>query len=57
MKTIIFKNEQKAKTYEIRATTNQGCYKVNELIRVVKTDNISEFMADMYYPCKAVELN
>lgn len=55
MKTIIFKSEKKAKVYEIYSTKNQGAYKYNELVRVVKTDNISEIINDMTYEVRAVE--
>ena len=42
MTTIIFKSEKKAKVYEIRSAVKQHIYSVNELIRIVKTDNINE---------------
>jgi len=42
MKTIIFKSEKKAKVYEIRSAVKQHIYSANELIRIVKTDNINE---------------
>ena len=49
MKTIIFKSEKKAKVYEVRSSKNQGCYKENELIRIVKTDNINELINNGQY--------
>jgi hypothetical protein len=42
MKTIIFKSEKKAKVYEIRSAVKQHIYSANELIYIVKTDNINE---------------
>ena len=42
MKTIIFKSEKKAKVYEIRSAIKQHIYSANELIYIVKTDNINE---------------
>lgn len=54
MKTIIFKNEKKAKVYEIRSTKNQGCYKENELIQIVKTDNI-DLLNNGQYETRAIE--
>jgi hypothetical protein len=54
MKTIIFKNEKKAKVYEIRSTKNQGCYKENELIKIVKTDNI-DLLNNGQYETRAIE--
>ena len=42
MTTTIFKNENKAKVYEIRSAKDQGIYKAGELIRTVKTDNIEK---------------
>jgi hypothetical protein len=54
MKTIIFKNEKKAKVYEIRSTKNQGCYKENELIQIVKTDNI-DLLTNGQYETRAIE--
>ena len=56
MKTIIFKNEKKSRVYEIRSTKNQGCYKENELIRKVKTDNINELINGEQYEVKAIEI-
>ena len=46
MKTIIFKSEKKAKVYEIRSAVKQHIYSANELIRIVKTDNINELSHD-----------
>lgn len=54
MKTIIFKNEKNAKVYEIRSTKNQGCYKENELIQIVKTDNI-DLLNNGQYETRAIE--
>lgn len=56
MKTIIFKNESKAKVYEIISAIDQGCYKVGELMRRVKTDNINELTNDSYYQVIAKEV-
>lgn len=56
MKTIIFKNENKAKHYEIKSAKDQGVYKAGELIRKVKTDNISEVMNDGTYEVIAIEI-
>jgi len=40
MTTIIFKNEKKAKVYEVRAAKAFHIYSAGELIRIVKTDKI-----------------
>jgi len=40
MKTIIFKNEKKAKSYEIIASVDFHIYRKGELIRKVCTDKI-----------------
>lgn len=48
MKTIIFKNENKAKIYKIYSNKDQGCYKKDELMRIVKTDDISKLINDGY---------
>ena len=56
MKTIIYKSEKNAKTYEIRSAKNQGVYSENELIRTVKTDNINEVINDTQYEVRAVEI-
>jgi len=56
MKTIIFKNEKKAKVYEIRSTKDQGVYKPGELVRTVKTDNINELNQDGQYQYTAKEI-
>ena len=56
MKTIIFKSEKKAKVYEVRSSKNQGCYKENELIRIVKTDNINELINNGQYQEIAIEV-
>ena len=56
MRIIIFKSEKKAKVYELRSAINQGCYKVNELISRVKTDNIEDLINDSYYQQFAVEV-
>lgn len=55
MTTIIFKNESKAKVYEIISAKNQGCYKEGELIRRVKTDDISKLNQDGQYQVIAKE--
>ena len=49
MTTIIFKSEKNAKVYEVRSAKNQGCYKENELIRVVRTDKIENLINDGQY--------
>ncbi len=49
MTTVIFKNENKARVYEIRSAKNQGVYKAGELIRKVKTDNIAKLNQDGQY--------
>ena len=49
MTTVIFKNENKARVYEIRSAKNQGIYKAGELIRKVKTDNIAKLNQDGQY--------
>ena len=46
MKAIIFKNEKKAKVYEVRASKSFHIYSAGELIRIVKTDNINELISD-----------
>lgn len=46
MKTIIFKSEKNAKVFEIISTVKQHIYSENELIRTVKTDNISKLLED-----------
>lgn len=56
MTTIIFKSEKKAKVYEVRSAKNQGCYKANELMRVVKTDKIEELINDGQYQEIAIEV-
>ena len=40
MTTLIFKNETKAKVYEVRAAKLFHIYSAGELIRIVKTDKI-----------------
>jgi hypothetical protein len=40
MTTIIFKNEKKAKVYEVRAAKPFHIYSAGELIKRVKTDKI-----------------
>jgi len=57
MTTIIFKNETKAKIYEIRSAKEQGCYKAGELIRKVKTDNIDKLNENGQYQVIAKEVN
>lgn len=56
MKTIILKSEKNAKVYEIRSSVNQGVYKENELIRIVKTDNINTILNETQYKCFATEV-
>ena len=56
MKTIIFKNEKKAKVYEIRSAKDQGCYKANELMRIVKTDNINKLNENGQYFTIAIKV-
>jgi hypothetical protein len=56
MKAIIFKSEKNAKVYEIRSAKNQGCYKENELLRTVKTDNINELINNGQYQEIAIEI-
>ena len=46
MKTIIFKSEKNAKVYEIRSSVKQHIYSENELIRMIKTDNIDKLLED-----------
>ena len=55
MKTIIFKSEKNAKVYDVRSVKNQGVYKENELLMVVKTDNIEEIVNDLNYEVRAIE--
>lgn len=56
MTTTIFKSEKKAKIYEIRSSKNQGIYSENELIRIVKTDNINEIINGLQYEVKSTEI-
>lgn len=56
MTTIIFRNEKKAKVYEIRSTKDQGCFKAGELIRKVKTDNIEKLNENGQYEVAATEI-
>lgn len=56
MKAIIFKSEKNAKVYEVRSAKNQGCYKENELLRTVKTDNIKELINNGQYQEIAIEI-
>ena len=56
MTTVIFKSEKNAKVYEIRSAKAQGCYATNELIRVVKTDNINELNNGGQYEVTATEV-
>lgn len=56
MKTIIFKSEKNAKVYEVRSAKNQGCYKENELMRIVKTDKIENLLNDGQYQEIAIEV-
>lgn len=56
MTTTIFKNENKAKVYEIRSAKDQGIYKAGELIRKVKTDNIEKLNENGQYQVTATEV-
>ena len=56
MKTIIFKSEKNSKIYQIRSAKNQGCYKENELIRVVRTDEIQNIINCGKYQEIAIEI-
>jgi hypothetical protein len=56
MNTIIFKSEKNAKVYKIRSAKTQGCYSKNELIRIVKTDNITNLTNDQQYEVTATEI-
>lgn len=42
MQTIIFKNEKKAKVYEVRAAKSFHIFSAGELIKRVKTDKIEK---------------
>jgi hypothetical protein len=57
MTTYIFKNEKKAKVYQIVSTKNQGCYSENEVVRIIKTDIVSEIVNNFQYKVIAVEIN
>ena len=48
MKTIIFKNEKKAKIYKEICLETDGCYLKGQIIRMVKTDKI-ENLTNEYY--------
>ncbi len=56
MTTIIFKNEKKAKVYEIRSAKTQGVYNAGELIRRVKTDNIEKLNENNQYEITVTEV-
>lgn len=56
MTTTIFKSEKKAKIYEIRSSKKQGIYSENELIRIVKTDNINEIINGLQYEVTSTEV-
>jgi hypothetical protein len=56
MKTIIFKNEKKAKAYEIRSAKAQGCYSKGELMMRIKTDNIAEALSGWQYETTVTEI-
>jgi hypothetical protein len=56
MKTIIFKSEKNAKVYEIRSAKAQGVYAENELIRIVKTDNVKELINECMHEVTAIEV-
>ena len=57
MKTVIFKSEKKAKTYRIVSTRDQGVYKKDEVVRVVKTDDINKLMSGSMYDTRAELVN
>lgn len=46
MKTIIFKSDKKAKNYEIRAAISFHIFSDGELIRRIRTDDISQLNQD-----------
>jgi len=60
MTTTIFKSEKKAKVYEIRSAKAQGIYSANELVRVVKTDDINQLIecneSNQFYNFTATEI-
>ena len=56
MTTTIFKSEKNAKVYEIRSAKAQGVYAAGELIRVVKTDEITELTNGQQYEVTATEI-
>ena len=56
MTTTIYKNENKAKVYEIRSAKDQVIYKAGELIRKVKTDNIEKLNENGQYQVTATEV-
>lgn len=49
MKTIIFTNGKKeVKTYREISNKNQGCYSINEILRIIKTDKIESLKNYQY---------
>jgi len=56
MQTIIFKSENKAKIYELRAAKTEGVYKQGELIYKVKTDDVSKLIYSGGYERTAHEV-
>ena len=49
MKTVIYKNENKAKTYKLTSKIDQGVYNAGDFIMNIKTDNIELFISDSNY--------
>ena len=57
MKTLIFKSENKAKTYRVVSKKDQGIYKKDELIFVIKTDDIKAAISNsQQYQYEAIEV-
>ena len=56
MKAVIFKSDKNAKVYQVRSSINQGCYKEDELIMIVRTDEINKLLVDEQYERYAVEI-
>lgn len=56
MTTTIFKSEKNAKVYQIHSVKSQGVYAAGELIRTVKTDNITELTNGQQYEVTATEI-
>lgn len=57
MKTIIFKSEKNAKNYQVISKKDQGVYKEGEVIRTVRTDDITRLLLNSQYitSCKLIE--